>query len=35
MGRLFKIKIRSYEDGGSLWENVENLSKFAHEKVNK
>lgn len=27
-----KLEIRSYENGGSLWENVENLSKFAHEK---
>ncbi len=27
-----KLKIRSYEEGGSLWENIENLSKFLHEK---
>lgn len=27
-----KLEIRSYENGGSLWENVENLSKFAREK---
>jgi putative endopeptidase len=27
-----KLEIRSYEDGGSLWENIENLSKFALEK---
>ena len=27
-----KLQIRSYEEGGSLWENVENLSKFAYEK---
>jgi len=27
-----KLEIRSYEDGGSLWENIENLSEFAREK---
>ncbi|MDR3597544.1 M13 family metallopeptidase [Clostridium sp.] len=28
-----KVEIRSYEEGGSLWENIENLSKFAREKA--
>lgn len=28
-----KLQIRSYEEGGSLWENVSNLSKFAKEKA--
>ncbi|MCE5219872.1 MAG: M13 family metallopeptidase [Clostridium sp.] len=27
-----KLQIRSYEEGGSLWENIDNLTKFAHEK---
>lgn len=27
-----KLQIRSYEEGGSLWENLENLSKFSYEK---
>jgi putative endopeptidase len=27
-----KLEIRSYEEGGSLWENILNLSKFAEEK---
>jgi putative endopeptidase len=26
------LEIKSYENGGSLWENINNLSKFAHEK---
>lgn len=28
-----KLQIRSYEEGGSLWENINNLSKFAKEKA--
>lgn len=28
-----KLQIRSYEEGGSLWENIENLIKFAREKA--
>ncbi|SFD16513.1 M13 family metallopeptidase [Clostridium uliginosum] len=27
-----KLEIRSYEEGGSLWENMMNLSKFVEEK---
>ncbi len=27
-----KLEIRSYENGGSLWENIQNLGKFAYEK---
>ena len=27
-----KLEIKSYDDGSSLWENIENLSKFAREK---
>lgn len=26
-----KLEIRSYENGGSLWENIQNLGKFAYE----
>ncbi|MFW2489760.1 M13 family metallopeptidase [Clostridium chromiireducens] len=28
-----KLQIRSYEEGGSLWENIENLVKFEREKA--
>lgn len=31
-GDYSKLQIRSYEEGGSLWENIENLSKFVQEK---
>lgn len=27
-----KLQIRSFEEGGSLWDNIENLKKFAFEK---
>lgn len=31
-GDYSKLEIRSYENGGSLWENIQNLGKFAYEK---
>nr|WP_319801751.1 M13 family metallopeptidase [Clostridium beijerinckii] len=31
-GDYSKLEIRSYESGGSLWENIQNLGKFAYEK---